>query len=108
MHFLWFLYSLSWPADAGYEPTQILLVVVAVDSQGSSGRKPPLAFADCAGLPADAGGCDGGDGEGVVLLSPAHSTAATDEHVLRQKLECGGTEIPSFTISFLCDHQEVT
>lgn len=69
---------------------------------------PPLAFADCAGLPADAGGCDGGGGEGVVLLSPAHSTTATDEHVLRQKLECGGTEIPSFTISFLCDRQEVT
>lgn len=58
------------PVDAGHEPTQILYVV-AVGSQGSSGRKPPPASADCAGLPADAGGCDGGGGVGVVLLSPA-------------------------------------
>lgn len=83
--FLWFLFSFTWPADAGCEPTQILLVVVAVDSQGSSGRKPPLAFADCAGLPADAGGYDGGGGEGFVFLSPAHSATATDEHMLYDK-----------------------
>lgn len=39
--FLWFLFSPGVPVDAGHEPTQILYVV-AVGSQGSSGRKPPL------------------------------------------------------------------
>lgn len=45
----------------------------------------PPVFADCAGLPADAGGCNGGGGESFVLLSPAHSTAVTDEHVFYDK-----------------------
>lgn len=80
----------------GCEPTQILLVVTAVDSQGNSGRKPPLAFADCAGLPADAGGCDRGGGEGFVLLCPAHSTTASDEHMFYNKsLNVGEQKSPA-------------
>lgn len=39
-----FLFSSGVPVDAGCEPTQILCVLVAAGSQGSSRRKPPPAL----------------------------------------------------------------
>lgn len=64
-------------------PPKSCLLLLWTPKEALQGN-PPLAFADCAGLPADAGGCEGG-GEGFVVLSLAHSTAATDEHMFYDK-----------------------
>jgi len=55
--------------DAGCEHIQILHVVVAVGSKEDLKGTPP-ASAAFAGLPTGAASCSGGDGVGIVPLSP--------------------------------------
>lgn len=55
---------------AGSPPKSCMSSLLWAPKEALEGTPAPTPV-DCTGLPADAGGCDRGDGVGVVLLSPA-------------------------------------
>lgn len=56
------------PVEAGCEPLKYCILSLLLAPKEVLEGNPP-ASADYAGLPAEAGGCDGGDGVGIALGS---------------------------------------